>query len=113
MCHLLFPQDFLQQNAFTDFDFTCPLAKSIGMLRAIVAFYNNSQRAIADSPADAKVTWAVIRETLKPVLQKVVDSKFVLPKTPLAEMNAHYNKLTEEVCRAGGRAGGAILSVTA
>lgn len=90
-------EDFLQQNAFTDFDFTCPLAKSIGMLRAIVAFYNNSQRAIADSPADAKVTWAVIRETLKPVLQKVVDSKFVLPKTPLAEMNAHYNKLTEEV----------------
>jgi len=48
-------EDFLQQNAFTDYDFTCPLVKSIGMLRTIITFYNNCQRIIADSPAEHKV----------------------------------------------------------
>ncbi len=25
-------EDYLQQNSFTDFDFTCPLVKTLGML---------------------------------------------------------------------------------
>ena len=29
-------EDFLQQNAFTDYDFTCPLVKSVGMLKCIM-----------------------------------------------------------------------------
>ena len=52
-------EDFLQQNAFTDYDFTCPLVKSIGMLRTIITFYNNCQvrrarvrkRVVAAAPA--------------------------------------------------------------
>jgi len=90
-------EDFLQQNAFTDFDFTCPLAKSIGMLRCIIAFYNNSQRVIADSPAENKVTWATIKTAMNVVLQKVIDSKFVLPKMPTEEINAFYNTLANEI----------------
>ena len=49
-------EDFLQQNAFTDYDYTCPLVKSIGMLRTIITFYNCCQRTILDSPPDAKVS---------------------------------------------------------
>merc|ERR1712196_74492 len=30
-------EDFLQQNGFTDYDFFCPLAKTIGMMKVIVA----------------------------------------------------------------------------
>merc|ERR1712087_291328 len=33
-------EDFLQQNAFTDYDFTCPLTKSVGMLKCIITFYD-------------------------------------------------------------------------
>merc|ERR1712136_586223 len=29
-------EDFLQQNGFTEFDFMCPLAKTIGMMKVIV-----------------------------------------------------------------------------
>lgn len=29
----LIREDFLQQNAFTDYDYTCPLYKSLGMLK--------------------------------------------------------------------------------
>merc|ERR1712176_1329947 len=56
----LIREDFLAQNAFTDFDYTCPLIKTVGMLRVIVTFYDLCQKAIADSPADAKITYAHI-----------------------------------------------------
>lgn len=42
-------EDFLQQNAFSEYDFTCPLYKSIGMLRCILAFYNRGMKAITES----------------------------------------------------------------
>lgn len=49
-------EDFLQQNAFSTYDYTCPLVKSIGMLRCIITLYNCAQKAIADSPATQKVS---------------------------------------------------------
>lgn len=42
-------EDYLQQNAFSEYDFTCPLYKSIGMLRCILAFYNRGMKAITES----------------------------------------------------------------
>lgn len=48
-------EDYLQQNAFSSYDFTCPIYKSIGMLRTIITLYNCAQKAIADSPANQKV----------------------------------------------------------
>lgn len=39
--------------------------------QTIITFYNCTQKAIADSPADAKVTWAHIKTTMSPLLQKV------------------------------------------
>eukprot|EP00611_Tribonema_gayanum_P023723 TRINITY_DN5057_c0_g1_i1.p2 TRINITY_DN5057_c0_g1~~TRINITY_DN5057_c0_g1_i1.p2 ORF type:complete len:621 (-),score=271.41 TRINITY_DN5057_c0_g1_i1:582-2444(-) len=90
-------EDFLQQNAFTDYDFTCPLYKSLGMLKTIVTFYNSAQKAIADSPPEARITWAHIKTTLQPLLSKVVDGKFVDPKMPRAEMDKSYSKVCEEI----------------
>eukprot|EP00614_Pseudopedinella_elastica_P013833 CAMPEP_0172585596 /NCGR_PEP_ID=MMETSP1068-20121228/5002_1 /TAXON_ID=35684 /ORGANISM="Pseudopedinella elastica, Strain CCMP716" /LENGTH=632 /DNA_ID=CAMNT_0013380115 /DNA_START=94 /DNA_END=1992 /DNA_ORIENTATION=+ len=101
-------EDFLQQNAFTDYDFTCPLVKSIGMLRTIITFYNNCQRAIQDSPAEAKITWAQIKAAMGgqkrdpdekgvAVIQKVVEGKFVDPKLPAPEIQAYYNGINDEV----------------
>ena len=35
----LIREDFLQQNAFSAYDFNCPLYKTIYMMRALVTFY--------------------------------------------------------------------------
>ena len=43
-------EDFLYQNAFSKYDYMCPLAKSIGMLKCIITLYEEAQKAIADSP---------------------------------------------------------------
>lgn len=90
-------EDFLAQNAFSPYDFTCPLAKSIGMLKCIITFYDESQKAIAESPVEKKVTWAYIRTTLAHLLQKVQEAKFVDPKLPKTELKAIYDKLCKEI----------------
>merc|ERR1712165_306765 len=95
----LIREDFLAQNAFTEHDYTCPLAKSVGMLSAIIQFYDLCQKAIADSPSDAKITYAHIKTALGGVIQKVVDAKYVDPKTPLDEVNRFYGDLQEELQR--------------
>ena len=90
-------EDFLQQNAFSDYDFTCPLVKSVGMLKCIILFYNLSQKYIADSPPDAKITWAQIKTSLNPVLQKIIQMKFQLPKQPENELKSYFKELCDEI----------------
>jgi V-type H+-transporting ATPase subunit A len=89
--------DYLYQNAFTEYDYTCPLPKSIGMLKSIITFYDNCQRAIAESPAEKKVTWAYLKTTMGGVMQKVIDAKFLNPKTPVDEIRSFYDALCREI----------------
>ena len=56
------------------------LPKTVGMLKVIITFYDLCQKAIADSPSDAKLTYAHIKTALAPIIQKVVDTKYVDPK---------------------------------
>ena len=93
----LIREDFLQQNAFTDYDYTCPLPKTVGMLSIIINFYDLCQKAIADSPPDAKLTYAHIKTSLAPILQKIIDSKFVDPKMAGADISREYNNITDEM----------------
>ena len=92
----LIREDFLQQNAFTDYDFTCPLPKTVGMLSVIINFYDLCQKAIADSPSDAKLTYAHIKTSLAPIIQKVIDSKFIDPKMATADITREYNNINDE-----------------
>jgi len=93
----LIREDFLAQNAFTEHDFTCPLAKTVGMLKVIITFYDLCQKAIADSPASSKLTYAHIKTALGPILQKVVDTKYVDPKAHTETINKGYNVIVEEM----------------
>jgi V-type H+-transporting ATPase subunit A len=95
----LIREDFLAQNAFTEHDYTCPLPKTVGMLKVIITFYDLCQKSIADSPSDSKLTYAHIKTALAPVLQKVVDTKYVDPKAGTATINAEYEKVVDEIKR--------------
>lgn len=39
-------EDFLQQNAFTDYDYTCPLYKSLGMLKVMDCVLSCESQAV-------------------------------------------------------------------
>jgi len=91
----LIREDFLAQNAFTEHDYTCPLPKTVGMLSVIITFYDLCQKAIADSPADSKLTYAHIKTSLAPVIQKVIDSKYVEPKSSTADITRNYHDIVD------------------
>ena len=55
-------EDFLQQNAFSSWDFTCPLDKTIGMMSCIVRFFDMAKQLIEDSRgSDEPITWYQIK----------------------------------------------------
>merc|ERR1719401_2159920 len=95
----LIREDFLAQNAFTEHDYTCPLPKTVGMLSLIINFYDLCQKSIADSPSDMKLTYAHIKTALAPIIQKVVDTKYVDPKMNQAGVAQKYEELVEEMKR--------------
>jgi V-type H+-transporting ATPase subunit A len=54
-------EDFLQQNAFSNYDYNCPLYKTVGMMKCIVKFFELAKRTINDSiKSERKISWAVI-----------------------------------------------------
>ena len=54
---------------------------------------------VADSPSDAKLTYAHIKTSLAPVIQKVIDSKFVDPKSATADITREYTSIVDEMKR--------------
>merc|ERR1740121_3180230 len=75
-------EDFLQQNGFTDYDYFCPLAKTIGMMKVIVGFHECAQKAIGESSGDSKVTWGIINGAMRELIKKITDMKFAPPQEP-------------------------------
>lgn len=73
-------EDFLQQNGFTDYDFFCPLAKTIGMMKVIVGFHESAQKAIAESGGEHKITWGTVAGAMKDIIKRITDMKFELPR---------------------------------
>jgi hypothetical protein len=53
------------------------------MLKCIITMYENSQRAIAESSADKKITWGYIKTTMPHILEKIKKTKFEVSKAIL------------------------------
>jgi len=90
-------EDFLQQNAFTDFDYFCPISKTIGMLKVIVTFYDECLAAISGGSDDHKITWALLNASCKDVMQNITKSKSIMPKQSDAEINKQFDKIIDEI----------------
>jgi len=94
-------EDFLQQNSFTNFDFTCPLVKTIGMLKCIVTFFEQAQRAIgSSSSSEIKVTWNKIRNQLETEYVSLTTMKFVSPNLEENEILSEFNKRRQAIVTA-------------
>jgi len=90
-------EDFLQQNGFTDYDFMCPLAKTIGMMKVIVGFHEAAQKAISESSGESKVTWSVIAASMRDIIKKITDMKFEMPRQSEEYFKKTFVGLYEEV----------------
>merc|ERR1712117_23260 len=90
-------EDFLQQNGFTDYDFMCPLAKTIGMMKVIVAFHEAAQKCMAEFSGDQKVGWNTINNTMKDMIKKITEMKFELPRQSEEHFKTTFVALHDEV----------------
>lgn len=90
-------EDFLQQNAFSDYDYTCPLFKSVLIMKAVVCFYQSALKAIEESPADKKITYALIKSALEDEIVQVTELKFKSPKITPAEMEQSVELIVHNI----------------
>merc|ERR1711972_575635 len=75
-------EDFLQQNGFSEWDYKCPLHKTLGMMKCIVKFHDDAQRILEEgSSGEHRVTWGAIMkdEKLKLEYKNLTEMKFVSP----------------------------------
>ena len=90
-------EDFLKQNAFSEYDYYCPLYKTVGMMRTIIIFYDRAIKAILESPPDARITWAVIHTKLKNEIYELTQLKFEDPKQSQEELEKNFNDLKVQI----------------
>lgn len=72
--------DFLAQNSFTDFDFTCPLRKTCGMMNCIVTYYNQAMATLKTHTGENKKSFDHILKKTKEEYVELTKMKFMSPK---------------------------------
>ena len=95
--------DFLAQNAFTPYDKTCPLYKSAGMLRNIIAFYTLATAAVERTGSSGglgggdKITFNQIKAELGDLMYKVSTQKFQDPADGEETLRKYFSDLNVEI----------------
>ncbi|EPR62978.1 putative vacuolar ATP synthase subunit A [Toxoplasma gondii RUB] len=91
-------EDFLQQNAFSDYDYMCPLYKTVGMMRTICHFYDQCLRVMQEtSGSEHKIGWGTIYNTMRPTISRITSMKFLPPTTTEAQAKQHFKQLSDEI----------------
>jgi vacuolar-type H+-ATPase catalytic subunit A/Vma1 len=70
----LLKEDFLQQNGYSDYDQFCPLWKTEWMMKAMMAFHDESQKAVAQGQS-----WSKVREATSEIQSGLRNMKFEIP----------------------------------
>jgi V-type H+-transporting ATPase subunit A len=87
--------DFLQQNGYSNYDKFCPFFKTVGMLRNLVAFYNQAIHAV--EVTSSQVTLAKIKDQMGDLLYKLSSMKFEDPADGEDVIKERYAKLHTEI----------------
>jgi len=93
-------EDFLQQDAFSSYDYMCPVYKTVGMMRCIVTFFDNAKKAIVESSGETKITMNIIVNQVKPLMIRLTKLKFENPKQTKQELNQVFVALCDEIVNA-------------
>lgn len=89
--------DFLCQNAFSDFDYFCPLKKSAGMMNCMVGFFNNSMRTIKEGSGENKKTWQFIKTKANDFWVELTKLKFLEPKQTDEDFEKYFGDIVKKM----------------
>ncbi|KAH6850720.1 ATP synthase alpha/beta family, nucleotide-binding domain-containing protein [Chaetomium sp. MPI-CAGE-AT-0009] len=70
----LIKEDFLQQNGYSDYDQFCPIWKTEWMMKLMMGFHDEAQKAIAQG-----LSWAKVRDATQELQGQLRSLKFEVP----------------------------------
>ncbi|KEQ95075.1 hypothetical protein AUEXF2481DRAFT_47101 [Aureobasidium subglaciale EXF-2481] len=88
----LLKEDFLQQNGYSDYDQFCPLWKTFWMMKNMMAFHDEAQKAIGQGHA-----WSKVREATGEVQSELRSMKFELPDDGEETVVKKYEELLQKM----------------
>ncbi|QUC22709.1 uncharacterized protein UV8b_06950 [Ustilaginoidea virens] len=88
----LIKEDFLQQNGYSDYDQFCPIWKTEWMMKLMVGFHDEAQKAIAQGQS-----WAKVREATSDLQAKLRQLKFELPDDGQDKVSKKYEAIQQEM----------------
>jgi V-type H+-transporting ATPase subunit A len=89
--------DFLCQNAFSDYDYMCPMKKTVGMMKCMVSYFNNAMRTLKESSGDQKKSWALVQTKTKDEYVDLTQMKFIAPKQDDSVMEKLFNEKKSKI----------------
>mmetsp|Transcript_23815 Transcript_23815/g.33349 ORF Transcript_23815/g.33349 Transcript_23815/m.33349 type:complete len:642 (-) Transcript_23815:305-2230(-) len=92
-------EDYLQQNAFSTYDYNCPPLKTAWMLKLIVLFYEKALKVIEDKSRAPRVTWSRIHATLKDQYTALTTMKFLAPDMVASAMQGEFEVREKDILR--------------
>lgn len=95
----LLREDYLQQNGFSPYDYTCPLVKCSGMIKNYVKFYDLASKAVK-ARAENPITWGKIRKALNSEYVALSEMKFILPGLPAEQIAKQLDDLNARLVKA-------------
>lgn len=96
----LIKEEFLQQNAFSEHDYNCPLPKTIGMMKCIITYYQSCKKVLLESQKSdtKKISMGIIEEAFaKTLIKNLKEMKFIDPETPDKEITKKLDELSEVI----------------
>merc|ERR1711998_768401 len=69
-------EDYLAQNAYTDYDKFCPFEKSVGMMCCLIKFYDQALRSLENQSEETKISWGQMKDQVKTTFEKLPEMKF-------------------------------------
>jgi len=88
----LIKEDFLQQNGYSDYDQFCPLWKTSWMMKGMMTFHDEAQKAIAQGHS-----WAKVRESTAEIQSELRSMKFELPTDGEEAVTKKYEDLLQRL----------------
>lgn len=88
----LVKEDFLQQNGYSQYDQYCPMWKSNWMMKNMMGFHDEAQKAVASG-----VAWNKIKEATGDLQHRLRSMKFEIPDDGEEAITAKYEKLHQAI----------------
>ncbi|KAI2474808.1 Vacuolar ATP synthase catalytic protein (mitochondrion) [Pyrenophora tritici-repentis] len=88
----LLKEDFLQQNGYSDYDQFCPLWKTEWMMKNMMAFHDEAQKAVSQGHA-----WPKVRDATSEIQSELRSMKFELPSDGEEKVTKKYEALLQKM----------------